>query len=372
MDQATAVGWAAVAVAGATAAIAFGAARVQRGQRFLQEAEAHRQQAQAWRELAESWDTALLAAGGTYAVERYGVPQSKRADYLEAVERYREGFVSFLSIADVPEVEEGAYDAYVVKAREGEEAIAPYRAAVEKVVMHLAQVAGLVLRGRLSLDAAYDAFGLPLIRAADTLPAMLRSGYGHGSMCPAPGNLERQLWTHLSADQVCERLGWVEFLDVARATAERIVLFVALLTAHAVEAGDLDGEFTPMEQESRAELLGRRDRLAVAWRAARRYGFMRPVLVTWRLARVSRRAYRRRTAGRHPRWLSRFAYELDQPRWVYSAVTLTDWFRSRSDTFAVALSVARAVRRSSDVPDVRRMMPPNEAAKTFSIDGLWP
>lgn len=241
MNQAELAAWAAASATGLSAVIVLGQAVVQRRQGQLQEAEAHRQQAKEWAELTTSWGTAFLVALGSSAPYRFGISRAKVDAYFEAVERYRLAWTAWLKITTT--LSESDWEAIVREEQAALDQLAPYRNAVEQVVLHLARVSGLVLRKRLALSAPYDAFGLEVIRAGDNLLALLRSGYDHGAGCVAPGNLERALWLQLNAEQVSERIGWGVLLDVARATAERIAMFISLLMAHAVSVGDLDGAF---------------------------------------------------------------------------------------------------------------------------------
>ncbi|MGY3519920.1 hypothetical protein ACVMYR_26805 [Micromonospora sp. PTRAS2] len=345
MDQQTLATWAAAAVATVSALIVLGQLRVQRRQGQLQEAEAHRQQAKAWAELADSWDLALLATIGTAAVGRFGVTQAKAAEFLDAVERYRETSVAYrdISLGEVA----GDFDKAHAEQMSAAEGLAAYRSAARRIITHLAQVSSLVLRGRLSLHAAYEAFGLDVIRAEGDLSNLLRSSFGHGSNCPASENWEWDTWRELGPEQVARRIGWGEFLDVARGTAERIDLFLALLLAHGVRVGDLDAGFQDFGNPPPGHGLNDRKRLATAWRSARRHGLARAVRLTWRLA----------AAGRQVRGNQRWRKIESAP----GSKRLRPWrrlLRRQPEAILVGRDVIDAYRLSRSVDDLRRMNQP--------------
>ena len=357
--------WIAASAAVLSAVIVFGQVLVQRRQRYLEDAEAHRQQSAAWADLAGSWELALLPAAGAKAISEMGVTDSDAEAYFDAVEKYRLASVAWLGPLTLTQSTSSAeWEQLATDDRAAREALAPYRRAVQRIVIHLAQVSGLVLRNRLSLDAAYDAFGLPLIRTGDDLLGLLRCSFDHGSSCPAPGNAERSLWKALPAEQVSVRIGWGAFLDVARGTAERIVLFLDMLRAHAIEVGDLDGGFDSWHGESDDKPPVERDRLAIAWRAARRHGLLRAINLTRRLAASSRRVSRRRRWS-YPTWFVRAVEKvgIDQRK-----LPMNGWMRVPRDLVLVPVDVVRAAWRSRTVPDLRRMDPPTLAAKNFGLE----
>lgn len=369
MDQAFVATWIAPGAALLGALIVLGQVMVQRRQRHLQEAEAHRQQADAWAALADSWETALLPAAGVRAGWHLGVPNSKATQYIDAVERYRLAYTAWLEPLTGAEGSSDQWEKLAAEEREAREALAPFQRAVQQVVTHLAQVSGLVLRKQFSLEVAYDAFGLQVIRVGDQLFGLLRSSYDHGGDCVAPGNMERGLWKHLKAEEVSARIGWGAFLDVARGSAERIVLFVSLLMAHAVKVGDLDDGFENGTRDAPAELLADRDRLAVAWRGARFYGRLRAVRLVWTLAATGRRV----TARAFRRWFGarvRGVWTDKERGWRRRLMRL---FLQRSlagplVACLVLSDVIAAARRAHSVKDIRRMDPPWIAAKELGVD----
>jgi len=285
---------------------------------------------------------------------------------MEAVERYRLAYISWLEITTADKPTDKDWEDIAREEQKALEQLAPYRRAVEQVVLHLARVSGLVLRRRLALTAPYDAFGLQLIKAGDDLRALLRCGYDHGSSCIAPGNMERALWQRLSAEEVSTRIGWGEFLDVARGTAERIVLFISLLMAHALSVGDLDGAFdSGHEEESLGDRLMNPERLAVVWRAARLHGWWRAVHLTWKVASAGRRANRRHQ-WLYPQWFLRLLEKLGL--WPHRVnLPFNGWIRRPLDALLVPRDVARAAWHSRSVRDVRRMPPPNVADELFGL-----
>ncbi|WP_435209261.1 hypothetical protein [Micromonospora sp. bgisy143] len=340
-----------------SAMIVLGQWRVQRRQGQLQEAEAHRQQAAAWTTLAESWEMALLPAVGMTAVQRFGVGEAKATRFIEAVERYRVSRIRELPFFTGSAEPSDDWEKVIREQTIASDGLIPYQAAVRRVMTHLAQTSSLVLRKRLSLDAVYEAFGLEVIRVGDDLLELLRSRYGHGSSCPAPDAMEWESWKDLSAAEVVRRIGWGEFLDVARGTSERIALFLDLLVVHAIEVGDLDARFQNPGGLAPGEILGERSRLAVAWRAASRYGLMRAFRLTWRLASTSRRATRV-THWRTIDWINRLQERIQWKRWPPERMFLlkvNGSLRWPLDILIAPIQVVGAAWRSRKVADIRLM-----------------
>ena len=344
--------------------------RVQRGQHRLQDAESHRQQAAAWREISPDWEKALLAAVGISAVHRFAVPNSEAVKYIRAVERYREAQIDFLALQEQDRLlSADDWNEWDKRVGESLEDLAPYQQAVQRVVAHLAQVSGLVLRGRVPLEIAYDAFGMQLLRVGDSVRNLMYEGYAHSSSCPAPFMMELQLWQRVDAEQTATRLGWGDFLDVARGTAERILFFLDLLTAHALDVGDIGPYARDHVEPTPGEWLADRDRLAVAWRAARRRSRIQAIRATWRLSRAGRCA-RRRAFIYYPRWI----YQMLEKSRLYPMRVIpphNGWLRAPVDAVLAPWDVLRAAIRSRSVPDVRLLEPPTDFARRLDLE-LWP
>lgn len=370
MDQDLLNTWVTPGVAILGALIVLGQVVIQRQQRHLQEAESYRQQADMWASLADSWETALLPAIGRDAWQ-FGVHSSRADEYFEAVERYRQVYVAFLDPKEIYGSSSDYWEKLAADEQAALDVLGSYRRSVQRVVTHLAQVSGMVLRKQVPLEAAYDAFGLEVIQVGDKLFKFLQCSFEHGSSCVAPGNMERALWKKLHAEQVSSRIGWGAFLDVARGSAERTALFLDLLKAHAIKVGDLDCAFdNGVDEECPAAQLAKRDRLAVAWRGARFNGRLRAIGLVAKLAATGRRVKRRERS--RFRFQIEIAWKLESRRWWTGGLRLPlrRWVRAPVDALLVPLDVSGAAIRARTVRDPRRMDPPELAARDFGVDAF--
>ncbi|MFD6735799.1 hypothetical protein ACFWDZ_32350 [Micromonospora aurantiaca] len=347
--------WAGAAVALIGAAFVWTQILIQRSQHRLQEAETHRLQATAWASLSQDWEIAQLVAAGQSAVRRFGLPVAMSKDFLASVEEFRAARVLFLDFAESGEASEDEWEKYEERIAEATSRLGPYQRSVQKVITHLAQVSGLVLSGRLSTEVAYNALGIQLLHLRRDLPNLMREGYALRSSCPGPLGAELALWRELSVEEVALRIGWGDFLAVARATAERISVFIDLLTAHAVQMGDLGPEVADHESLPPGAELNDLDRLAIAWRAGRRVSLRRAIGVVAVLSKTGRRA-RRADVSHYPQWvvLSRYHYP---PPWIALPVKFV---RFCWDALARPADVIRAAWKARDALDVRRLVPPHE------------
>jgi hypothetical protein len=354
--------WAGAAVALVGAVFVWTQVMIQRGQHRLQEAETHQQQAEAWSKLAADWETAQLVAAGRAAVGRFGAAEADLREYFAVVEEVRTARVYFLDFIERDHISAEDWEKYDVGIAESASRLNPYRRSVQRVVIHLAQVSGLVLRGRLSMQVAYDAFGLQAVRLRHYLPNLVREGYALRTSCPGPTNMELALWRTLPIEEVATRLGWGDFLEVARATAERISVFIDLLTAHAVQWGDAGSEVGPDEEHAPGSEIASLDRLAVAWSVGRRIGIRKAVQLVVILDRAGRKA-RRANIWSYPRWLLRILEKLHiYPKWMPPR---NGFLRAPVDLITRPWRVVRAAWRSRRVEDVRSLISPYEYRKNL-------
>ncbi|MET8462850.1 hypothetical protein [Micromonospora zamorensis] len=349
--------WAGAAVALVGAVFVWTQVVVQRGQHRLQEAETHRQQATAWAALSEHWEVAQLVAVGPSAARWFGVPEEKSSDYLAAIEEFRAARVEFLEFIELDSVNDYDWDKYDKGVISATSRLSSYHRSVQRIVTHLAQVSSLTLRGRLSIEVAYDAFGIELLRVRKHLPNLVREGYAVRSSCPGPLNTELALWREIPIEEVAKRIGWGNFLEVARVTAERITVFIDLLTAYAVELGEIGPEMQNHESLPPGSELASLDRLAIAWSAGRRVSLGRAVRFVAALDRAGKKA-RRADSRIYPDWV--FTIFLRFGRYASWAPPRNGFIRAPWDMLMRPVSIIRAAWRSRRVADVRHLVSPYE------------
>ena len=246
------------------------------------------------------------------------------------------------------------------------EDLATYKVSVQKVVTHLAQTASLVVRRRLSIDVAYDVLGTQVLAAGDDLRNLLKMGFAHTSGCVAPGQMERALWKRKSAEEINDRIGWGDFLDLSRGTAERVALLQDLLMVQAMRVDDLD----PLTNRNsnmgaRGAALAHVDRLAICWRASRRFGLLRAVRLVASVASAGQ-ARARMYKWAYPRWLQSLWSRLFE----YRGLPFNGWLKRPVDALVLPWLLARAVVRARTVGDVRRLPPPQRADDGLSAADL--
>ncbi|SCE64023.1 hypothetical protein GA0070563_10160 [Micromonospora carbonacea] len=349
--------WAGAAVALIGAAFVWTQVVVQRGQHRLQEAETHRQQATAWAALSSDWEVAQLVAAGPTAARWFGASPEKSREYLAAIEEFRAARVRFLDLLELDSVTDSDWDEYEEGVAQATSGLSLYHRSVRRIVTHLAQVSGLVMRSRLSTQVAYDAFGIELLRVRHHLPNLMREGYAIRSSCPGPINTELALWREIPAEEVAKRIGWGNFLEVGRVTAERIAVFIDLLTAYAIELGEIGLDLRDHEALPPGSELASGDRLAVAWSAGRRVSLIRAIRVVSALDRAGRKA-RRSNAYYYPEWLKGTAIRLGaSTTW---ALPSNGFIRAPWDRIVRPVNIIRAAWRSRRVADVRHLDSPYE------------
>jgi hypothetical protein len=195
----------ALIVATAVGSVAvLGQALAQRGQHRLEEAQAHLQQADAWKSLQSDWVHCLLIAQG----HAPGVSEWQVKQLADLVEKFREADLRWLSLNEPGEVDQDDYDKLIRESREAYDALDPYRASVQRVIIHLAQLASLVLRKRISIATVYDAIGYDLLSLGDQIRPLVSLPYGSDSGCVAPTNMEKDYWRTAEQHEVIHRVGW--------------------------------------------------------------------------------------------------------------------------------------------------------------------
>ncbi|GAB3313721.1 hypothetical protein GCM10027451_27800 [Geodermatophilus aquaeductus] len=254
--------------------------------------------AKAWAALVDEWRLALLVAGHPTAATR-----DESAQYHQVLARYRDARISFVNAMDNGGREASAsgdhpqLDRAIADELEAVEALGTYRAAVERVLEHLAEVADRVVRRRLTVAAAYAALGRDIVRARPALRRLLAIS-ADSDGCPGSSWPEVRGWQSLTLDEVSLRVGWGDALEPHRGTAARIYLLEDLLADYAVRIGDAGhvGHFTLASywDEDLADLAS----LPEVWRGTRPVGRWAALRWTWRAAGVAFNAMGR--LGRRP------------------------------------------------------------------------
>lgn len=220
---------------------AFGAYRVTAVQRGLQEAANESYQRREWELLRPAWIQARLAASGPDHYVQVGATNRQSAELREALEVYSRAEVDY-AVA----YQGGAlYEPENEKQRASIEAqlslssdlIAPYREAARTVIVHLSQVASLVINKRLSINACYSALGYDLVAARRAL-IPLTSIHPMAEGCPGSYIPFLRQLKNMDSNEVAGSIGWAtEFADnpgvpsSVRALAE-------IMESHAASIGD--------------------------------------------------------------------------------------------------------------------------------------
>lgn len=377
-DEVTLVVVAATAAALVSALAVMGQAIAQRGQHRLEEAQAHLQQGDAWNRLRPDWQRCLIAGLGPSMSVHWGISRHEVEEYRTLLERHREAEVAWLQLLE-GDPSESAVDIekLIEKSQQELEPLEVYRQSVQRVLTYLAQLSGLVLRKRIAVSVAYDAIGHDVLRLGMHIRPLISVSYGM-SGCAAPANMERMYWKSAELDIVSARLGWGDFLAASRGTAERILLLHQLLVAHAYRNGDADDDIGFHEaQIPMSDELCLPNRLALCWKAARRYGRRRAISLVLKIARAGRLSRRKRPYEYMPRTARLVGKHL--PDWPFGRDSAA-WFRlqryiltSVAAVFDVArapVDVLRAWRLSRHILDVRRLDDPPEVQSLRNQEAL--
>lgn len=213
---------------------------VTRRQLGLQEAATYRDQAQAWRALAGDWGLLVVVGLGPHLARQVGLDADVCRRYERALEEYRtarlEWHDALLRLDQ--DGQEGCWpDEAEERLQRARAAMDPYHSAVRAVLVHLAQLADLVLRRRLSARSLHDSVGHDLVRDEAALRRVARLPYDVG-LCPGPEHHEAEGWRRLTLDEVSGRMGWASVLSESGGPAARVHLLLDLLILHADAAGD--------------------------------------------------------------------------------------------------------------------------------------
>lgn len=280
MDSQT---WIAIAALAATAlgsAGVLGQIVVARRQANLQEVTAYREQADAWAGFALDWHRMLLAGLGPGRAIAHGVDRKVAENYREQLEAYRRARVEATRVMD----EHGFSGDHLEEAWEAEasarDALAGVEASVRRVLVHLAQLASLVLNGRLSVAAVYDAIGHDVLREHDALISVTRYAYDYGG-CIAPIHEEARSWGELSVEEISERVGWARALRASVGTLDRIDVLIDLLVLRAHKTGDQTDFY---DGAPYVDYVGASSRLAYRFRTIRRFSVLGGLQFCWAAA----------------------------------------------------------------------------------------
>jgi len=266
-------GWANVALVLITVVLVLVTARQAR----LQEASAYRDQATAWRELASDWQVLAIVGLGPDRAARRGFDAEAIAQYKTHLTAYRDARVQYIAMMD-SNVDAATSDDYgpdweLLASAESQawERLQTYEPAVRRILIHLAQVADLVLRRRLSITAVYDALGHDLRRDQAAI-ANVTKYPADESGCPGSSFPEMRAWATMSLDDVSPRVGWGMVLIDSPATLDRIDVLVDLIVCRGLEIGDQPGPMWMGDDVRR--VVGRR-RQAFRWNVmARQSGWL--------------------------------------------------------------------------------------------------
>jgi hypothetical protein len=266
-------------LAGFGLVLTLGQIYVARGQRALQDATNQGAQVSAWNSLSRDWQLALLVSVGPDRAIYEGVHDVDVNGYRHVLNAYMkaegasaEAYISSNAGEDWERLHESV--------RLAREQMQPYKAAVGRVLTHLAHVAGLVFRGNLSVSSAYNALGWSLIRyrhCIDVLTKLHPSAQGcPGGYIPEYANLP-----HMSPDEASQRVGWATELAEHPGQLVRIRMLADLMTAVAMAEGDVYGlrhgpSVGYVSSDDRALLqsacrrVSRRQSLGILWKLDRR------------------------------------------------------------------------------------------------------
>jgi hypothetical protein len=256
-------GWATVALVLITVVLVLVTARQAR----LQEASAYRDQATAWRDLAADWQVLAIVGLGPEQAARRGFDTLVVAEYQARLTAYRDARVRYIKMLDrnVDAVTSDDFGPDWELLSEAEatawEQLRTYEPAVRRVLIHLAQVADLVLRRRLSINAVYDALGHDL-RREQAAVANVTKYPADESGCPGSSFPEMRAWGAMSLDDVSPRVGWGMVLVDSPATLGRIDVLVDLIVCRGLAIGDQPG---PMWMGADVRRVVGRRRQAFRW-----------------------------------------------------------------------------------------------------------
>ena len=166
----------------------------------LQEATAYREQAVAWRELEADWTRLLLAGHGPEIAINYGVDRAIAGAYKIALTEYKTARLKAMDsvnsgeFANLPEQRQASVHSALWETEQVKwQQLVPYESSVRRILVHLAQLTDLILRGRLSVHAVYDAIGHDLMKHRGALGAVTRFSYDYDG-CIAGTNFENNWW----------------------------------------------------------------------------------------------------------------------------------------------------------------------------------
>ena len=289
MDNATALGLAAVFATALGSLGVIGQILVARRQANLQEAAAYRDQVEAWMALRSEWHRLLAAGLGPNQATNRGVPRHVCQEYSSLLEEYRSARVA-AQIEFDEGYDEERQEALWKRESEAWDALLPMQDSVRRVLLHFAQLSALIIRRRLSVDAVYDALAHDVLREREAITAVTRHAYDYGG-CVGPIFEESRWWSKLTLDEVSPRIGWARVLEASPGTLTRIDVLLDLL---AIKAHSLGDGVSPVTGDAALRLVGSTRRLAVRWRLLRRIGFVTAVRLTSRAAWTSERLKMRR------------------------------------------------------------------------------
>ena len=235
-------GWATVALVLITVVLVLVTARQAR----LQEASAYRDQADAWRELAADWQVLAMVGLGPDRAELRGFDTEFAREYGRLLSAYRDARVQYMEMmdrnVDATSSDEIGPDWERLSSAESEalKSLRNYEPSVRRVLIHLAQVADLVLRRRLSIHAVYDALGHDLRREQIAIGNVTKYPADEDG-CPGSAFPEMRAWGTMSLDDVSPRVGWGMVLVDSPATLDRIDVLVDLVVCRGLAVGDQPG-----------------------------------------------------------------------------------------------------------------------------------
>lgn len=220
---------------------AVGAYRVTNVQRGLQEAANESYQRREWELLRPAWIQARLAASGPDHYVQVGATNRQAAELREALEMYS------LAESDYAAAYQGGalYEPENEKQRAPIEAqlslsddlIVPYREAARRVLVHLAQVASLIINKRLSVNACYSALGYDLVAARrEIIP--LTSIHPLAKGCPGSYIPFLRQLKNMDANEVAGSIGWATEFAGNPGVPSSVRALVEIMETHAASIGD--------------------------------------------------------------------------------------------------------------------------------------